>query len=175
MEPESVSVVTSKPIYRSEISDAPCAYSLFICEQLSTAFSDLYQSKTVAKKDLVDDGDLESVKDQLVTLLADAPAATLVYLSGTEKYMWLVGEQLKALGVTEDQMVMLPPLNTERSVFCCHCYTVTDHVVTAPATCAGCGKLLAVTDHFAKSHAAYFGYQVNAENATEIPESVELS
>ena len=175
MELESRSVVVSKPMYTAEVSDAPCAYSLFICEQLNTAFSDLYEASLADKKDLIHSADLANIEGDLVALLAEAPAATRIYLLGTEKYIWLVGQQLKALGVTEDQMEMLPPLSAERSVFCCHCYQVTDQVFMAPATCAGCGKLLAVTDHFAKAHGAYFGYQINAEDATDIPASVELS
>jgi DNA-directed RNA polymerase subunit RPC12/RpoP len=54
-------------------------------------------------------------------------------------------------------------------VQCVHCKGITENVTTQPVTCAHCGLLLFVRDHYSRRLAAFQGVCINAEDPSEVP------
>lgn len=106
--------------------------------------------------------------------LANAHMGLRLYLAGTEG---LIGQ---AMQVALDAGIDHSSIQTEhrgswaRRVQCVHCKGVTENVTTQPATCAHCGLLLLVRDHYSRRLAAFQGVCINAEDPSEIPQKEEI-
>ncbi|MBR7888231.1 hypothetical protein J9B83_04680 [Marinomonas sp. A79] len=195
MQSEAPSAVTSRPVYAPIIIDSCSDNDVFICENLmSEQMQSLYlKSKCPAKTALCitsDDTDIavdgvaekpikfQKISDFLGSLPSLVKPMTLrsrVYLEGSEPFMWRLYGMFLAQGMVAEQINMQSPVSNKRSLFCTHCFSVTDDVTTTVAPCSGCGRLLHVSDHFSKRHAAYFCYQVNAEDPNDVPQVQELT
>ncbi len=114
--------------------------------------------------------DLASAIARLNAILASASMGTRLYAAGTEP---LIGSVVQAgaehfidpLSVRTEHRGSL-----KRRVQCVHCKGMTENVTTNPVTCAGCGLLLMVRDHYSRRLAAFQGVCVNAEIPSESPE-----
>jgi hypothetical protein len=173
MQTEQFNGVVSKPAYSSVKLNQKSNFHLFIAEQrLSDEMIALYDSCSTGKEILVhSDGN----NSELIKSLAVFPLVGTLYLEGTEPFIWRVASHARQAGLRPDQIRMMSPVTHERHLFCCHCYQITEEVTYSPYKCSGCGLSLEVTDHFARLHSAYFGYQVNAEDSTDLPEKREIS
>lgn len=173
MQTENVSEVKSKPVYPPVSLNLNSGLHCFIAEASpSSEMSDLFEQCQQEKAlHLL----TESGEDQVSALMQDFPLTGTLYLSGTEPFIWHVAEIARSLGVQPDQIRMFKPSTSERNLFCCHCYHITEGATHSPHVCGGCGRLLEVTDHFAKAHSAYFSYQINAEDSSDNPAKQEFS
>lgn len=196
MQSEAPSIVTSRPVYSPILIVDSCSDNdVFICENfISEQMQSLYlQSECPIKTAICitsDDTDVagddfseKPIKcqqishfvDNLPSFVRSMTIRTRVYLEGSEPFMWHIYGLLLKQGMVAEQIKMQPPTSKKRNVFCTHCFTLTDGVITTVASCSGCGRLLHVSDHFSKRHAAYFCYQVNAEDPNDVPQVQELT
>jgi hypothetical protein len=114
--------------------------------------------------------DLEAGIARLYTLLSAASMGLRLYAAGTEP---LIGSVVKSGG---EHFIDPLSVRTEhrgslkRRVQCVHCKGFTENVTTNPVTCAHCGLLLLVRDHYSRRLAAFQGVCINAEAPNERPE-----
>jgi len=107
---------------------------------------------------------------RLNAILASASMGLRLYAAGSEP---LIGSVVQA-GMEH----FIDPLSIrtehrgslKRRVQCVHCKGMTENVITNPVTCAGCGLLLMVRDHYSRRLAAFQGVCINAEVPDEKPE-----
>lgn len=171
MEPAVKSRPVYPPVDRSETSQR----HLFIAMGAPPAVMlDVIHRCDETERQVITVDDIEHAKPEILAALVSATMATTAYVAGDEAFLWRIADLLNQQGLLPEQIKLFAPLSHSRRVFCCHCYHITDSVTHSPAACAGCGRLLAVTDHFSKHKASYMGYQVNAEDASEIPPAKEL-
>lgn len=176
MQPELIHEIKSRPEYSPIEKKENALMHLFIVagetpEEITAIIERCEDSKTI----VISADKLAQAVQGVDELIPSLPMATAVYIAGSESFLWGVAERLSDAGMASEQIQMLSPTVVGRAVFCCHCYSITPAVTQSPAQCDGCQRLLAVTDHFSKKHAAYMGYQINAEDPNDIPEAEELS
>ena len=90
-----------------------------------------------------------------------------LYLSGTEG---LIGQAMQAAleaGIDHSSIQTEHRGSLARRVQCVHCKGITEDVTTQPVTCAHCGLLLLVRDHYSRRLAAFQGVCINAEDQSE--------
>lgn len=115
--------------------------------------------------------DLAAAIERLRAVLAAASMGLRLYAAGSES---LIGSVVQA---GTDHFIDHLSIRTEhrgtlaRRVQCVHCKGMTENVITNPVTCAHCGLLLLVRDHYSRRHAAFQGVCINAEDPTDSPES----
>jgi hypothetical protein len=167
---------TNRPFYESIEINKHSSYQLFIGELASDTLNELYETCIhYDKKQLCIAATSPDIDSDLTFFLSTAPVNTTVYIQGSEAFIWKLWQRVKVLGLVDEQIKMFQPENKQRDLFCVHCFTTTHEVTQTPALCDDCQRLLVVTEHFSKHHAAYMGYQVNAENPTEIPDPKEFT
>lgn len=106
--------------------------------------------------------------------LANAHMGLRIYLAGTEG---LIGQAMQAAletGIDHASIQTEQRGSLARRVQCVHCKGITENVTTQPATCAHCGLLLLVRDHYSRRIAAFQGVCINAEDPTETPQKEEI-
>lgn len=114
--------------------------------------------------------DLRAAIVRLKAVLASASMGLRLYAAGTEP---LIGSVVQAGG---EHFIDPLSIRTEhrgslkRRVQCVHCKGFTEDVTTNPVTCAHCGLLLLVRDHYSRRLAAFQGVCINAEAPNERPE-----
>lgn len=110
---------------------------------------------------------------RLKQTLATARMGLRIYLSGTEG---LIGQAMQAAleaGIDHSSIQTEQRGSLARRMQCVHCKGITEDVTTQPATCAHCGLLLLVRDHYSRRYAAFQGVCINAEDRSEIPPQEE--
>lgn len=115
-----------------------------------------------------------SALPRLKQVLANAHMGIRLYLSGTEG---LIGQAMLAAseaGIDHLSIQTEHRGSLARRVQCVHCKGITENVTTQPATCAHCGLLLLVRDHYSRRVAAFQGVCINAEDSTENPPKEEV-
>jgi hypothetical protein len=115
-----------------------------------------------------------SALPRLRQTLANAHMGLRLYLSGTEG---LIGQAMQAAleaGIDHTSIQTEHRGSLARRMQCVHCKGVTEKVTTQPATCAHCGLLLLVRDHYSRRLAAFQGVCINAEDRSEIPPMEEV-
>lgn len=98
---------------------------------------------------------------------ATAHMGLRLYLAGTEG---LIGQAMQAAleaGIDHASIQTEHRGSLARRVQCVHCKGVTEDVTTQPVTCAHCGLLLLVRDHYSRRLAAFQGVCINAEDQSE--------
>jgi hypothetical protein len=111
---------------------------------------------------------------RLKQTLATARMGLRVYLSGTEG---LIGQAMQAAleaGIDHSSIQTEHRGSLARRVQCVHCKGITEDVTTQPVTCAHCGLLLFVRDHYSRRIAAFQGVCINAEDRSEVPPVEEV-
>jgi hypothetical protein len=106
--------------------------------------------------------------------LTTAHMGLRLYLAGTEG---LIGQAMQAAleaGIDHTSIQTEHRGSLARRVQCVHCKGITEDVTTQPATCAHCGLLLLVRDHYSRRLAAFQGVCINAEDRSEIPTKEEI-
>ncbi len=98
-----------------------------------------------------------------------------LYIAGRESFLWQVSHTAYAAGLREDEIRREACGSEARCVFCIHCRSFIENVVTNSIVCPSCGELLEVRDHFSRALAAYMGVGANAENPFDVPETLERS
>jgi len=110
-----------------------------------------------------------SALPRLKQTLTNAHMGLRVYLAGTEG---LIGQAMQAAleaGIDHTSIQTEHRGSLARRMQCVHCKGITENVTTQPATCAHCGLLLLVRDHYSRRLAAFQGVCINAEDRSEIP------
>jgi hypothetical protein len=92
-----------------------------------------------------------------------------LYAVGSEPFVWDVARVGRDAGMGAEEMQLFACGRPERRVACVHCKTVNPHVTTTLVTCAGCGAVLTVRDHFSRAHNTWMGVQCDAEVPGELP------
>ncbi|MBN9237087.1 MULTISPECIES: dimethylamine monooxygenase subunit DmmA family protein [Phyllobacteriaceae] len=111
---------------------------------------------------------------RLKQTLANAHMGLRLYLAGTEG---LIGQAMQAAletGIDHSSIQTEHRGSWARRVQCVHCKGITENVTTQPVTCAHCGLLLLVRDHYSRRLAAFQGVCINAEDPSEIPQKEEI-
>jgi hypothetical protein len=111
---------------------------------------------------------------RLKQTFATAHMGLRLYLAGTEG---LIGQAMQAAleaGIDHMSIETEHRGSLARRVQCVHCKGITEDVTTQPVTCAHCGLLLLVRDHYSRRIAAFQGVCINAEDRSEIPEAEEI-
>ena len=115
-----------------------------------------------------------SALPRLKQTLTNAHMGLRVYLAGTEG---LIGQAMQAAleaGIDHTSIQTEHRGSLARRMQCVHCKGITENVTTQPATCAHCGLLLLVRDHYSRRIAAFQGVCINAEDRTEYPPMEEI-
>ncbi|MER8444032.1 hypothetical protein NKH52_12575 [Mesorhizobium sp. M1066] len=115
-----------------------------------------------------------SLLPRLRQTLANAHMGLRLYLSGTEG---LIGQAMQVAleaGIDHTSIQTEHRGSLARRMQCVHCKGITENVTTQPATCAHCGLLLLVRDHYSRRIAAFQGVCINAEDRSEIPPMEEI-
>ncbi|TGQ77257.1 MULTISPECIES: dimethylamine monooxygenase subunit DmmA family protein [unclassified Mesorhizobium] len=110
-----------------------------------------------------------SLLPRLKQTLSNAHMGLRLYLAGTEG---LIGQAMQVAleaGIDHTSMQTEHRGSLARRMQCVHCKGITENVTTQPATCAHCGLLLLVRDHYSRRLAAFQGVCINAEDRSEIP------
>jgi dimethylamine monooxygenase subunit C len=115
-----------------------------------------------------------SLLPRLRQTLANAHMGLRLYLAGTEG---LIGQAMQVAleaGIDHTSIQTEHRGSLARRMQCVHCKGITENVTTQPATCAHCGLLLLVRDHYSRRIAAFQGVCINAEDRSEIPPMEEI-
>ncbi|RUV20486.1 dimethylamine monooxygenase subunit DmmA family protein [Mesorhizobium sp. M7A.F.Ca.MR.245.00.0.0] len=115
-----------------------------------------------------------SLLPRLRQTLANAHMGLRLYLAGTEG---LIGQAMQVAleaGIDHISIQTEHRGSLARRMQCVHCKGITENVTTQPATCAHCGLLLLVRDHYSRRIAAFQGVCINAEDRSEIPPMEEI-
>jgi len=115
-----------------------------------------------------------SLLPRLKQTLTNAHMGLRLYLAGTEG---LIGQAMQAAleaGIDHTSIQTEHRGSLARRIQCVHCKGITENVTTQPATCAHCGLLLLVRDHYSRRIAAFQGVCINAEDRSEIPPLEEI-
>lgn len=115
-----------------------------------------------------------SALPRLKQTLTNAHMGLRLYLAGTEG---LIGQAMQVAleaGIDHTSMQTEHRGSLARRMQCVHCKGITENVTTQPATCAHCGLLLLVRDHYSRRLAAFQGVCINAEDRSEIPPMEEV-
>lgn len=193
-----MSGIKSRPVYRGLSPDPYARINMIVCDiagaeaviellaraddefagrttvLLSTDGANEQESAALAKRllpaHIETAPDLSAAIALLRSSLTSATMGLRLYAAGTEP---LIGSVVQA---GSDHFIDSMSVRTEhrgslkRRVQCVHCKGMTENVTTNPVTCAHCGLLLMVRDHYSRRLAAFQGVCINAEVPDERPE-----
>lgn len=193
-----MSGIKSRPVYRGLSPDPYARTNIIVCDiagaeaviellaradkefasratvVLSTDGANEQQSAALAQRllpaHIETTPNLSAAIARLRASLASAAMGLRLYAAGSEP---LIGSVVQA---GNDNFIDPLSVRTEhrgslmRRVQCVHCKGMTENVTTNPVTCAQCGLLLMVRDHYSRRLAAFQGVCVNAEAPHERPE-----
>lgn len=111
---------------------------------------------------------------RLRQLLAESQMGLRLYVAGTEGLIGQIVQIANEAGIEYTAVQTEHRGSLARRVQCVHCKGITENVTTQPCTCAHCGLLLLVRDHYSRRYAAFQGVCINAEDPTEIPPTEEI-
>ncbi|MER9434646.1 dimethylamine monooxygenase subunit DmmA family protein [Mesorhizobium sp. M0618] len=115
-----------------------------------------------------------SLLPRLRQTLANAHMGLRLYLAGTEGLIGQAMQLALEAGIDHTSIQTEHRGSLARRMQCVHCKGITENVTTQPATCAHCGLLLLVRDHYSRRIAAFQGVCINAEDRSEIPPMEEI-
>ncbi|KKW68087.1 hypothetical protein AAV94_07795 [Lampropedia cohaerens] len=107
---------------------------------------------------------IESAQAQLQAMLQKACVGTHLYLSGTEHAIWKLYNAAVAVGMHPQEISMFRHEEALTPIYCVHCSTqqLIDRSEEHPS-CASCGVVLEVRQHFSRIHGAYLGVVADAD------------
>lgn len=106
--------------------------------------------------------------------LCDAHMGTVLYLAGSEGLIGQATAEALSVGFPAGSILTEHRGSIARRMQCVHCKGITEDVTTDPFTCAHCGLVLFVRDHYSRRLAAFQGICVDAETPGIIPETQEI-
>lgn len=107
-------------------------------------------------------------------LLERSLMGTRLYIAGPESFIGSVMQIALEFNLNQDEIRAEALGTLARRVHCIHCRAKTEEVRTNIARCGGCGRWLAVRDHYSRRFAAYMGVMIDAEAPGELPRIEEL-
>ena len=107
--------------------------------------------------------------DALRQRLAHETMGFRLYAVGSETFLADVAAIGAGAGLSRSEMGLSHAGSLARRVYCVHCRTRTEGVVSNLFQCSGCGVNLFVRDHFSARLAAFQGVQADAEAPGELP------
>ena len=117
---------------------------------------------------------MEATQSQFADCLASMHMGTQIYLAGSESLIGLCMKTAMEAGIDHSAIQTEHRGTLARRVQCAHCKGITEHVTTQPASCAHCGLLLHVRDHYSRRIAAFQGVNINAEDPADVDPGEEL-
>lgn len=111
-----------------------------------------------------DDEALAALREQI----AEASVGWRLLLAGPEHDVLKARSEAVRAGVLDAEITVTVSASGRRRVWCAHCGHETEAAVDIGARtgCTGCGRSLLVHHHVSRRHAAYLGFQADAE---EVP------
>ena len=101
--------------------------------------------------------------------LAHETMGLRLYAAGGQHFLWDVFGVAREAGMSRGEVRLNHMGSSARRVFCVHCRTLNENVVTNIVACAGCRATLFVRDHFSRRMSAFMGVQVDSEIPGEVP------
>lgn len=117
---------------------------------------------------------IEAALPRLHHMLATARMGTRLYVAGSEGLIGRAIGMAIAAGMDHAEIETEHRGSQARRVQCVHCKGITERVTTQPATCAHCGLVLLVRDHFSRRIGAFQGVCIDAEEPGVIPPAEEI-
>ncbi|PLP55883.1 hypothetical protein CYK37_27920 [Mesorhizobium loti] len=148
------------------------AHIMFIPEMAGNQFQTAL--RTLKPAQFYEGPSVAAALPRLRQTLANAHMGLRLYLTGSEG---LIGQAMQVAleaGIDHSSIQTEHRGSWARRVQCVHCKGITENVTTQPATCAHCGLLLLVRDHYSRRLAAFQGVCINAEDPSEIPQKEEI-
>ncbi len=102
-------------------------------------------------------------------VLSGSVMGTRLYVAGPESFMGLVMRVARQFNLNKDEVRAEECGSSARRVYCIHCQTAIENVVTNIVQCGDCNRWLLVRDHYSSRLAAYMGVMVDAEAPGEVP------
>lgn len=109
---------------------------------------------------------------RLSVVLSGARMGTRLYAAGDEPLIGTVVKTAMRYGVDPNSIRTEHRGSTRRDVQCVHCKGITEDVTTNPVTCAHCGTVLLVRDHYSRRIGAFMGVRIDAESPGDVPQSL---
>jgi len=182
-----ISGIKSRPVYPGLRIDPYAKQNIFVADadgiaavvdlfkQASPEFAQRSTVLLAGNADLTKFGDgpqpatvwslptLDTAINRLAGALAQARMGLRLYVAGPEPLISRVVQSAMAHGIEHQSIITEHRGSTKRRVQCVHCKGFTDDVTTNPVTCAHCGTLLLVRDHFSRRFGAFMGVRIDAE------------
>jgi hypothetical protein len=111
----------------------------------------------------------ERLLDHLREELAEASMGLRLYLAGTEAFLGLALQIAFAAGLGAGEIQLQIVGDAGRRVYCVHCQHLQEGVTGALTRCGGCGRRLAVRNHYSFRLAAYQGVSAEAARPSTLP------
>lgn len=182
-----ISGIKSRPVYPGLRIDPYAKQNIFVADadgiaavvdlfkQASPEFAQRSTVLLAGNADLTKFGDgpqpatvwslptLDTAINRLAGALAQARMGLRLYVAGPEPLISRVVQSAMAHGIEHQSIITEHRGSTKRRVQCVHCKGFTDDETTNPVTCAHCGTLLLVRDHFSRRFGAFMGVRIDAE------------
>jgi hypothetical protein len=107
-------------------------------------------------------------------ILEGARMGLRLYAVGPEAFLWAIDRVAIDYGFGKGEVIKFPAGSLARRVYCSHCKTMSDGVVSNLHRCPVCDTVLQVRDHFSRRLGAFMGVKADAELPGVLPETVEL-
>lgn len=117
---------------------------------------------------------VDAALHRLGGILPGLRMGTRIYLAGGEGLIGRAMAAVNAAGIAPGAVLTEHRGSLARRVQCLHCKGITEEVTTNPCTCAHCGLVLEVRDHYSRRLAAFQGVCINAEDWAEPPVPEEV-
>ena len=117
---------------------------------------------------------IQAMHSRIVRIFERMAMGTQIYLAGSESLIGIAMQAGMAAGLDYQAMQTEHRGTLARRVQCVHCKGITENVTTQPVTCAHCGLLLLVRDHYSRRIAAFQGVNINAEDPSDVPQKEEI-
>jgi dimethylamine monooxygenase subunit C len=114
--------------------------------------------------------DAQAAEQQIVARLSAASVGLRLYVSGSESFVGRMVRTANRMGLSQAEVRTEVHGSPLRRVRCVHCRATTEDVSTTLARCDGCDRTLVVYHHYSRRHAAWMGFQADAEVAGELPD-----
>jgi hypothetical protein len=105
---------------------------------------------------IYDPDPVATLAEPLSAFFSKATMGLRVYFAGPESFLWTAMRTTARFGFGKGE-IQLELTGQGRDVYCVHCKHVTSQVAADVCTCACCGLLLDVRDHFSRRLGSYMG------------------
>jgi predicted RNA-binding Zn-ribbon protein involved in translation (DUF1610 family) len=100
--------------------------------------------------------------ENLARVLDQARMGLRVYAAGPESFVWSIDQLAMARGCGKGEVAMQVAGPAAGGVVCIHCKLVQEGIAGSRHVCAGCGRVLAVRDHFSRRLGGFLGVMADA-------------